>query len=296
MNSKEWKGILFALAGGTMWGFSGTCGQYIFANSNIQADTVTVIRLLGAGILLCLYNYIRQGRKILAIWREPKDVIRLILFATVGLTFCQYSYLKAISYSNSGTATVLQYCGIILIMIVTCFLGLRLPAMREMAALIAVLLGVFFLACHGDPGSLAISRPALLWGGLAALALMLYTMLPGYLLAKWGSVIVTGYAMLIGGILFALATRAWTVRPDWSPRLIAATAAIVLLGTVVAFNFYLKGVELCGPVKTSMIACVEPVVAAVLSAVWLKTAFVPADLAGFALIIAGVLLVSSESM
>ena len=191
---------------------------------------------------------------------------------------------------------MLQYCGIIPIMIVTCLLELRLPARREMAALIVVLLGVFFLACHGNPGSLAISRPALLWGGLAALALMLYTMLPGYLLAKWGSVIVTGYAMLIGGILFALATRAWTVRPDWSPRLIAATAAIVLLGTVVAFNFYLKGVELCGPVKTSMIACVEPVVAAVLSAVWLKTAFVPADLAGFTLIIAGVLLVSSESM
>ena len=41
-----------------------------------------------------------------------------------------------------------------------------------------------------------------------------------------------------------------------------------------------------------MIACVEPVVAAILSAVWLKTAFGIFDITGFVLIIGGVLLVS----
>lgn len=291
--SKEWRGILYAILGGIMWGFSGTCGQFIFSHSHLRSDTVTVIRLLGAGIILCSYNALRDRKAMAGIWSEPKDVARLVLFAVAGLTSCQYCYLEAIRHSNSGTATVLQYSGILLIMVVTCILNLRLPSARELAALVMVLTGVFFLASHGDPGTMVLSRPALVWGMFASVSLMLYSMLPGYLLPKWGSIIVTGYAMLIGGIVLAVGTRAWKARPDWNPPVIAATAAIVLLGTVIAFNFYLKSIELCGPIKASMVACIEPVVAAVISAVWLKTSFAGFDIAGFIMILGGVLLVSS---
>ena len=304
ISSRQWKGMLCALLGGTAWGFSGTCGQYIFSHSNMQADTITVIRLLGAGIILCLYNFLRENVKMRTIWKEPRDVLRLVLFAVIGLTSCQYAYLQAIRYSDSGTATVLQYCGIILIMLVSCVRNRRLPSVKEAAALIMVLLGVTALATHGRLGAflssthgklgvLAISRPALFWGGMAAIALMLYTLLPGYLLPKWGSTMITGYAMLIGGVVMGLLTRAWSASPDWSPSIIGATSAIVLLGTVIAFNLYLKGVELCGPVKASMIACVEPVAAALCTALWLGTTFTRMDIVGFVLIIGGVLLVSA---
>ena len=79
---------------------------------------------------------------------------------------------------------------------------------------------------------------------------------------------------------------------DYSWNIIAALFVIVVIGTLAAFSLYLQGVSDIGPVKASMIGCVEPVVATILSTVWMGTTFAVIDLVGFVLIIGGVLLVS----
>ena len=98
--------------------------------------------------------------------------------------------------------------------------------------------------------------------------------------------------MLIGGIVLAVAFRIWEKSWDFDLHIVLALLAMVILGTVIAFSFYLQGVADIGPVKASMLACIEPVVATVISALWLGTEFAPIDLLGFALIIGGCLLVS----
>ena len=57
---------------------------------------------------------------------------------------------------------------------------------------------------------------------------------------------------------------------------------------MIPFGCYLEGVRLLGPVRASMFACVEPLVAAVMSALLLGEVFVGVDVLGFALIIGGV--------
>ncbi|WP_182436533.1 EamA family transporter [Clostridium fessum] len=51
-----------------------------------------------------------------------------------------------------------------------------------------------------------------------------------------------------------------------------------------------KGVSLTGPVRASVLACLEPLTAACLSAVWLNSVFTPAELIGFVCILATVLI------
>ncbi len=299
MNSSETsrrktRGIIFTLAGGTLWGFSGTCGQYLFSFEEIDPAWLTVTRMLWAGVLLLAFSFAKHRDAMKGILKDPKDRLRLIIFAVLGLTSCQYTYLAAISYSNAGTATVLQYLGPALVMIVSCFLSRRLPSRRELFAAALAISGTFLLATHGNPGSLAVSPEALFWGLSSAVALMLYTMLPASIISRWGSTVVTGYGMLIGGIFLFFSTGYWHYHVTFHMPLFLGVAAIVLLGTALAFTLYLQGVSDIGSVKASMLACIEPVSATVISAVWLKTSFAAADIAGLLLIIITVLLLSKK--
>lgn len=288
------RGILSALAGGILWGFSGTCGQFLFSFEAVDPSWLTVTRMLFAGIILLAVSFPGRRTAMRGILTEKSSLIRLLLFSVLGLTTCQLTYLTAISYSNAGTATVLQYLGPALIMVVSCFLARRLPSGKEVFAIVLAVSGTFLLATHGNPGSLVISPEGLSWGLSSAVALVLYTMLPGSLIARWGSTVVTGYGMLIGGIFLFFLTGYWNYRISFSPAMVMGVAAIVIVGTALAFTLYLQGVSDIGSVKASMLACIEPVSATVISALWLHTSFTAVDIAGLALILAAVLMLSRK--
>lgn len=291
---RQIRGIVLTLTGGAAWGFSGNCGQYIFANSQIESEMLAAVRMLGAGMILLLFTFFSKKKEMFRVWKYPAEAIRLIIFAVGGLMFSQYAYLTAIRYSNSGTATVFQNTGIILVMILSCILARRLPKEREVIAAVLTLVGVVLLATHGQLDKMVVSQDALLWGGLAALALTTYTMLPGKLLETWGTPVVNGFAMLIGGIVMAVSFRIWEKSWDFEIHIVLALFVMVVFGTVLSFSFYLQGVADIGPVKASMLACIEPVVATAVSALWLGTKFAPLDFVGFTIIIGGCLLVSVQ--
>jgi len=71
---------------------------------------------------------------------------------------------------------------------------------------------------------------------------------------------------------------------------IVFVAVIVLVGTVEAFTLFLLGISLVGLVKASLLACLEPLTAAALSALWLHSTFSIPNLIGFACILTTVFL------
>ena len=103
------KGIIITLLGGTFWGISGTMGQFLFQTYHLNTMWLTTMRMIFAGIILLATCFIKDTKKTLSIWENKNDVFQLVLFAILGLMFCQYSYMTAIYYSNSSTAAILQY-------------------------------------------------------------------------------------------------------------------------------------------------------------------------------------------
>ena len=69
---------------------------------------------------------------------------------------------------------------------------------------------------------------------------------------------------------------------------------IAVVGTFAAFALYLHGVSVVGSVQGSLLGAVEPVSATLFATLWLGTAFTGADLAGCALMIAMIFLVTGE--
>lgn len=294
------KGVLCALVGAGLWGFSGACAQFLLANYDITPSFITAVRMLGAGAVFLAVLAVRNRAQLAAMLSDWRTLGQLAVFGGVGLYLCQITYTIVIGYTNAGTATVLQTTGIAFVMLATCLFMRRLPRVREMVGLVAAMAATWLIATQGDPSALSLPLAGLIWGIANGLSVAFYIMYPKKLFARWGSFAVTGLGMLAGGVV---ATAVYVGgeafgQPLALPSLDAAGllvfAAFIVIGTFAAFALYLHGVSVVGSVQGSLLGAVEPVSATVFATLWLGTAFTGADLAGCALMIAMVFLVTTE--
>ena len=99
--SRQIRGVIFSLLGGIGWGFSGACGQFLFTYYDMDPTWLASVRMIAAGALLMTLCLMvpswRNSIKLLI--TSKQDVVRLVIFAFLGLTLCQFAYLMAINYS-----------------------------------------------------------------------------------------------------------------------------------------------------------------------------------------------------
>lgn len=161
---------------------------------------------------------------------------------------------------------------------------------RQLLAILLAMAGTFLIATNGDPARMSLSTAGLILGLLAALGVVTYTLLSRPIIASWGNLTVTGWGMLIGGLVLAVVTKAWIFPENLDGTAWLLIAAIVLIGTALGFSAFLEGVKLIGPVKATLIGCLEPASATALSALFLGTRFSLPELSGFCFIILTVFL------
>ncbi len=293
-----WRGVVAALVGGAMWGFSGTCAQYLYQHYEIDPLFITWVRMLGSGILfLILLAFIQRG-KLRAIAGDRWELGRLALFGIAGLFLCQFTYTTSVNATNAGTATVLQSLNTVFILAATCLMMRRAPRAMEIGGLALALVATWLIATKGNLTALMIPPAGLAWGLINAASCTFYIMYPKHLFARWGSLPVTGIGMLIGGIA---AVAIWGLGGLWGaapvvPELgldgVLVLAAIVVVGTLAAFGLYLHGVSIVGSVKGGLLGTTEPASAMVFAALWLGTMFTWADWIGLVLMMAMIFLVT----
>ena len=282
--SKTAAGIILSLLGAIFWGFSGSCGQYLFTYHGVDSKWIVTIRMILTGIILLAVSFVKHKTKIVGVWKGKRNFVRMTAFTVFGLILCQYSYFTAIAHSNAGTATVLQYLSPVMILVFVCLKNKMLPVFAEIIAIFLAVGGTFVIATGGDIGSFAISTPALLWGLASAVFLACYSLIPAPLLKEFDTPTILGWGTLAGGFVLLPVFRPWEIMPEISFSLIAALSGIVIFGTVLAYTFYLEGINLIGPTKASIVSSIEPVSATVISALWLGTEFSSADIIGFIMI------------
>lgn len=293
MNDKI-KGYGLTIIAALSWGFSGVCGEYLMGHLGVDARYITVTRMIFAGIILLGYIWKKEGFSMRqqSLLTNKKEVITLVCFVILGLVLMQYSYLVAIQFSNAGTATMLQYLGPILIIMYMCIIQKRLPHYLELGAVMFSFVGSVLLATGGRLNNIIISKEALIWGLLSAVGVLLYTIIPMELIKKYTSTIIFGYGFIIGGAITAGLFKVHTIAVTYSVPMVLALFGMIIVGTVLAFTWYLQGVTLIGPVNASMVACLEPISAVLFSAILFQTHFSSVDVLGMTFIVGGVLLIT----
>lgn len=293
-----WRGVVAALVGGAMWGFSGTCAQYLYQHYEIDPLFITWVRMLGSGILFLILLAFTQRGKLRAIAGDRRELGRLALFGILGLFLCQFTYTTSVNATNAGTATVLQSLNTVFILAATCLMMRRAPRAMEIGGLALALVATWLIATKGNLTALMIPPAGLAWGLINAASCTFYIMYPKHLFARWGSLPVTSIGMLIGGIA---AVAIWGLGGLWGaapvvPELgldgVLVLAAIVVVGTLAAFGLYLHGVSIVGSVKGGLLGTTEPASAMVFAALWLGTMFTWADWIGLVLMVAMIFLVT----
>lgn len=292
-----WHGAICALLGGALWGFSGACSQYLFAHYDIASSFITMVRMLGSGVLLLALLLVTRRDDVAAMLRDGRTLRGLAVFGVCGLFLCQFCYITTVGLTNAGTATVLQALGTVWVMLAACLISRKLPRPSEFAGLILALAATFLIATQGNPGSLALPLDGLAWGIATGIAVAIYIMVPRRIMERWGSLPVTGLGMLLGGIAAFIVWAAGAASggaavPALDAPGLLVLAAIVVLGTFAAFALYLHGVAIVGSVTGSLLGVTEPASATVFAALWLGTAFTGWDWLGFALMVSMIFLVS----
>ena len=277
------------------WGASGLSAEYLMSHHGIELTLISFLRMSIGGLLTLACVLLRsrgispQHRGLVS---SPHNWRDLVAYAILGLAACQISYMGVIRASNAGTGTILEYLGLILIVVWVCLTHRRWPKACETIAIVLAVSGTFLLCTHGSLDSLVITPSALAWGAVAALTLATYTLLPARLIAAYGADVAVGYALLIAGLGVGLVGRVWRFAITWTPDVILAMVITVVLGTTVAFTAYLWGVDRIGPVKASLIGSLEPIAAAALSALVMGTSYTGVDIVGMILIVGAVVTIS----
>lgn len=278
-------GALLALIPGILWGISGVFGQYLFQQRDITPQWLVTVRLLVSGTLMLAICFFNNRKMTLLIFRNRQATLKLIIFALFGMMAVQLTYFVSIDYSNAPTATILQYLFPILVVFVTAFKEKRAPYLLEITAVLLAVLGTILLVTHGNLKVLNISKIALTWGLLSALAMAFYTMYPGQLQKDWGSPIVIGWSMLIGGLSLNLFYPFWNFSGSLDLKALFFIFFIIIFATFISFYLYLVSVTMIGATYASLFACIEPLSSAFFSVLWLGLELTAMDYLGSALIL-----------
>lgn len=288
---KERRGFLCAGSGAILWGFSGTVGQYVLSHYSITPLHITSMRMFFGGLVLLLVAALLHWHSIKGLLSQRRYVLLLLAYALPGLALSQFSYYQSIDYSNAGTASVLCSLSVVMMSIVTCIAKQRAPSYRECMAIGLAVAGVGLLSTKGDLSTLELSTAGVIWGLISAVGVVIYSYASQEIVWKWGSLPVNALGLFVGGLFISIFIQPWDMPSDLDMMGLLLLSFVIFVGTDLNFVLFSKGIASIGPIKTTLLGPLEPLTAAIISAVWLGTVFGIYEIIGFICIIMTIFLV-----
>jgi drug/metabolite transporter (DMT)-like permease len=285
-----------------LWAVNATVSKVVL-QSGMTAYRLSEVRAAG-GAALFLAAALLAGRRSLRVRRE--ELPWLAAFGVLGLALVQLFYFIGLERLDIGVSLVIEYITPVLVALWARFV-VKEPVRRRLWYAIAVALGGLSLVVD-------------LWSGvtldgvgvgaclLAAVAYTGYILIAERSLARGRDVL----SLLAWGFLFA--TIFWSVVQPWSSfplrfayedvsllgRLDGVTAPVwpllvfvLVLGTFVPFILMVGALHHIPATRATIVAMLEPVLAAVVAFAWLEESLTAGQIAGGVLVLAGVAIAQS---
>jgi drug/metabolite transporter (DMT)-like permease len=288
------KGIFLVITGAVFWGIGGTVAKKLFQHYEIDIDWLVTTRLLIAGLLLLTVQFFGKDRsQILGVWKTRRIAIHMIIFGLLGMLAVQYTYMASIKHGNAAVATLLQYLAPVMIIVYLVFRKQTVLTRRDLLTVFLALVGCFFLLTNGSISQLSVPTSAIIWGVLSGVALAFYTLYAIPLLKQFDSLVIVGWAMIIGGLALSF------IHPPWQMDFTSLTLEaylylvfVIIFGTMIAFWFYIESLQSLPPKESSLLGSIEPLAAVLTTVFWLKEPFGFFQWVGTACIIGMILLLA----
>jgi len=239
--------------------------------------------LVAAAILFVALN--RQHGLIIA----RKDALRLILIGGIGQSTITFLSLHALNYLPVGPLAFLFYTYPAWVALISALLGREDLTVSRIVALAIAMTGIVVMV--GLPGSGSLNKLGVILALGTAILYALY--LPVLHRAQEGVPAFVSSFYLIAGVFIAFLLASTLTREVQLPQTLSLWSYVILLAvwsTIVAFASLVAGLRVLGPVRTSIVATIEPFWTAVLGSVLLGEIVTRNTIAGGMLIATAVVI------
>lgn len=283
----ECKGRAYAaiVAGAALWGLIGLWNRRLMAGGISPTDIVAV-RNIGGMALLGLYALLRRREVFTAGKRYWKCFFGTGVISVVLFTACYFSCQQLCSLA---VASVLLYTAPVFVMLLSALVWREAVTPRKLLALVLTLAGCACV-CGLFAGALTVTPAGLALGLGAGFFYALYSIFGRTALSGGcDALTVTVWTFLFAGPASTVLVRPGELAAALSaPGMWACAAALVVLSTALPYLLYTWGLARVEAGKASILACVEPVVAALAGVLAFGEPMSVLTAAGIALVLAGV--------
>lgn len=296
--SVPWRGLALALLSGAAFGTSGVLAKSLLAAGWTPGAAVTARITLAAAILVVPAVRALAGR-----WHLLRRSAGLVVaYGLVAVAGCQVAYFNAVRTLSVGVALLLEYLGIVLVVLWVWARHGHRPRGWTVLGLVSSVAGLVLVLEVAS--GLTVDAGGVLWGLAAAIGLATYfvvsadgsTGLPPIVLAAAGMAI-GAVALGLAGLVGVLPMEASTADVDLAGATVAWFVPLLGLGLVagaVAYGVGIAATRVLGSKVASFVGLTEVLFAVGFAWLLLGESLSGAQLVGGALIVAGVVAVQVE--
>ncbi|RKG56215.1 EamA/RhaT family transporter [Corallococcus sp. AB011P] len=252
-------GFLLVALSGASFGALGLFARLAYA-AGTDMPTLLFLRFTLAGLVLAGVMVAKGGR-----WPRGRVLGGLVLLGAVGYFTEGSAYFIALQHASAGLVALLLYLFPALVALIQVALGREHLSRSRWLAVGLALCGT---ALTVDPGPDA--KPlGIGLGVLSAVIYALYVLSSARVVGPAGPLAASTVVPLSAGLAFGTLMLVKGPSFPQTPGGWAAVAGLTLLSTVVAMLTFFAGLKRIGPVNTSLLSTLEPVMAVVLGAIFL---------------------------
>lgn len=254
------KSVVLILAAGALWGFMGLftrfMGQLGFSSSG------TVIVRCGAACIMFGVTLLLRGRKLFFI--KLRDLWCFLGAGLCSMLFFTFCYFQAINMTSLATAAILLYTAPSMVMIMSLFVFKEKLTAPKITALIMAFAGCCFVSGLGS-GALSLSPAGLIYGLCAGFGYALYSIFARLAMDRgYNSLTINFYSCLFAAVgasvIWGPAEPVMMMLSGWKPLLLSL--AMGFISCYLPYLMYTRGLADVEAGRASIMASVEPVVAA----------------------------------
>lgn len=276
------KNACYIILAGSLWGIISIFVSILNA-AGFHSLQCVEIRSFFTALLLFLYLFLTDRHKLKIRIRDIPYFIGTGIFSIV---FFNYCYFEAINVTGSAAVpALLLYTAPIFVMVLSAIFFHESVTVPKLIALAMTFIGLGFVT-GAFSGEETLSVKVLILGLGAGFGYALYSIFGKCIVGKYDAYTITFYTFVIAAIgTLSISGITENITQLFQISSLLSALGLALFSTVLPFLFYTKGLIGIDAGKASILATVEPFVAAIVGALFFHEQFTTSKVIGMLLIV-----------
>lgn len=287
------KHTIYIIVAGCLWGVISVFVN-VLKNIGFNSLQCVAIRAFFTAVILFFYLFLTDRSKLKIAWKDIRYFVGTGILSIVFFNYCYFESIKIIG--GAAIPALLLYTAPIFVMVLSAIFFKEKITVRKLIALLLTFIGLGFVT-GAFTGGEKLSIGVLLLGLGAGFGYALYSIFGKLVVDKYNAITITFYT-------FAVATIGVCPLSSVIPKVglllnykgILATLGLAFLSTVLPFLLYTKGLHRIEAGKASILATVEPFMAAIVGVLVFHETFSIPKVIGMLMIVIAIVYLNLDSM